>query len=361
MAIPITTTNNFETSSILKYFTPITANVVVGANILGDFSASITDIIGGRSESYEKRLQSIYRQALFNIEKQTKKLRADAVVGLKVDFSEVSGKGMQMFMVCVTGTPVKLSNNNFSNSSETNLNSIDGSIIGLKIKAKQIIEINKNIDINDVGFNHLNAMSNSYLPDYLLLMPKWLGDIQNNSNYADKEERSNIVFKYLENIPIDDFKEFIYSYLFGENPKNTKRLAKLIQTREVIDYEVIKQNMEKGRGGYAALHLLWAEKSSYDHNDYINLLGIYQMFDPIYRPISMAREEESKGLFSKGTIVVWDCKCGKKAQGDRCSNCDCDIYGYDSTVPGPPKVKKYIKITIEVLEDVLKIKDLEKY
>lgn len=358
MAIQITTTNTFETSSISKYFTPITANVVVGTNIFGDFSASITDMFGGRSGSYEKRLQTIYRQALTNIEKQTKKLGADAVVGLKVDFGEVSGKGMQMFMVCVTGTPVKLSNNMIL-SSDPSLGIVEGPIITMKIKAKGIIEINKDLDIHDAMREHLNIINNSYLSDYLILMPRWLEEIQPNSNHLDKQERAGIVLKYLENIPIDDFKEFIYSYLFGDRPKNVKNLVKLVQSRDVVDYEIIKNKLTEDKGMYSALHLLFSEKSSYDYSDYTNLTGIYHLFDQAYKPLSEQREVESKGLFSKGTMMVWDCKCGKKVQGERCSSCDCDIFGYNSSVPSPPRVKQYIKNTIEVLEDVLKIKASE--
>ncbi|MGN5953731.1 YbjQ family protein [Sphingobacterium lactis] len=356
MAIQITTTNSFETSSISKYFTPITANVVVGSNIFGDFSASITDMFGGRSGSYEKRLQTIYRQALSNIEKQTKKLGADAVVGLKVDFGEVSGKGMQMFMVCVTGTPVKLKDNNLILPNDPSLGIVEGSIISMKIKAKSIIEINKDLDVHDAVRDHLNIINDSFLSDYLVLISKWLEEIDPNSNYLEKQERSSIVFKYLENIPIDDFKEFIYPYLFKENPKNVKNLVKLVQTRDVIDYEIIKSKLAENKGNQAALHLLYTEKPSYDYSDYINLTDIYHLFDQAYKPLSEQREEESKGLFSKGTIVVWDCKCGKKVQGVRCGSCDRDIFGYNSSVPSPPNVKQNIKNTIEVLEDVLNIK-----
>src|SRR5690606_18379477 len=103
----ITTTNNIEGWEIIQYYQPVSSNVVVGANIFSDIAASWTDFFGGRSGNYERRLQEIYEQALQILNERAISIGANCIVGLKVDFGEVSGKGTQMFMVSAVGTPVK--------------------------------------------------------------------------------------------------------------------------------------------------------------------------------------------------------------------------------------------------------------
>src|SRR5690554_1803022 len=101
-----TTTNTLEGWSIEEYLSPISVNVVVGANILSDIAASWTDFFGGRSTSYEKKLQDIYQQAISNLGNKAKTIGANCILGLKIDIDEISGKGNQMFMITAIGTPV---------------------------------------------------------------------------------------------------------------------------------------------------------------------------------------------------------------------------------------------------------------
>ena len=102
-----TTTNSIEGWEIKEYLQPISSNVVIGANIFSDISAAITDFFGGRSQSYERKLQEIYDQAIVTLNNKAKAVGANCIVGLKIDIGEISGKGNQMFMVSAVGTPVR--------------------------------------------------------------------------------------------------------------------------------------------------------------------------------------------------------------------------------------------------------------
>ena len=105
----ITTTSNIEGARIVEYLDLISVNVVIGTNFFSDWMASVTDIFGGKSSTYQHKLDDVYEAAFKKIEKRAEKLGADAVVGLKMDFGEVSGKEKSMFMVSAIGTAVKLS------------------------------------------------------------------------------------------------------------------------------------------------------------------------------------------------------------------------------------------------------------
>ena len=53
----LSTTNTIEGSPVKDYLGIVTSETIIGANIFKDFFASIRDIVGGRSSSYEKVLR----------------------------------------------------------------------------------------------------------------------------------------------------------------------------------------------------------------------------------------------------------------------------------------------------------------
>jgi len=106
--IIITTTNLVEGASIENYFELISTNVVVGTNFFSDLGASFTDFFGGLSNTYQNKLEKIYKIAIDNLRHQAIDLGANAIIGLSIDFDQVSGKGKSMFMISAIGTPVKM-------------------------------------------------------------------------------------------------------------------------------------------------------------------------------------------------------------------------------------------------------------
>ena len=106
--IIITTTNSIENYTIKKYLGIINANIVIGTNIFSDFAASFTDFFGGKSDTYQNKLNLIYKEVMNEIKSKATALNADAILGLHIDFDEISGKEKSMFMVSASGTAVLL-------------------------------------------------------------------------------------------------------------------------------------------------------------------------------------------------------------------------------------------------------------
>ena len=77
----------------------------MGANIVRDLFAGITDIVGGRSGAYEQKLDEARREAMHEIEERAAALGANAVVGVDIDYEVV---GNSMLMVSVSGTAVSV-------------------------------------------------------------------------------------------------------------------------------------------------------------------------------------------------------------------------------------------------------------
>lgn len=104
----LTTTDGVDGRKITGYLGIVAGEAVMGTNIFRDFFAGITDILGGRSGSYEKELRKAKALALESMVEEAKALGADAVVGMDLDYQQIGGADKQMLMVAASGTAVKL-------------------------------------------------------------------------------------------------------------------------------------------------------------------------------------------------------------------------------------------------------------
>lgn len=101
----ITTTPSIEGKTIVNYLGIVSSEAVVGANIFRDLFASIRDIVGGRTSSYEGVLRRAKESALREIQENAKEMGANAIVGIDLDYETVGSNG-SMLMVSASGTAV---------------------------------------------------------------------------------------------------------------------------------------------------------------------------------------------------------------------------------------------------------------
>ena len=91
----LTTTSMIDGGKITRYYGIVSGETIIGANVFRDLFASIRDIVGGRSGSYEEVLREAKETAL----------REMAVIGVDLDYETVGGSG-SMLMVTAAGTAV---------------------------------------------------------------------------------------------------------------------------------------------------------------------------------------------------------------------------------------------------------------
>ncbi|QJF51256.1 heavy metal-binding domain-containing protein [Roseobacter ponti] len=101
----VTTTNTIEGHPITAYKGIVVGEAIMGANIVRDFFASVTDVIGGRSGAYESKLKDARDEAMRELEERAATLGANAVVGIDLDYEVI---GDSMLMVSVSGTAVTI-------------------------------------------------------------------------------------------------------------------------------------------------------------------------------------------------------------------------------------------------------------
>ena len=74
-------------------------------NIFKDLFAGVRDIVGGRSKAVQNTLRDSRRTALYKLKKEAYEVGANAVVGVDLDYIELSG-GTGMIILVASGTAV---------------------------------------------------------------------------------------------------------------------------------------------------------------------------------------------------------------------------------------------------------------
>lgn len=105
-SIQVTTTPRLEGYRVIKTLDIITAEYVGGVNLFHDFLAGVTDLIGGRSGSMQNELRNEREICLANLKIEADRCGANAVIGVDLDYSEISGGGKSMLFLVASGTAV---------------------------------------------------------------------------------------------------------------------------------------------------------------------------------------------------------------------------------------------------------------
>lgn len=340
----VSTTNSLEGYEIKKYYGICTERIVVGAGVFSEFFAGFTDIFGGRSAKFEANLKELYDTAMDKVITNAVKKGADALIGVKMDIDEISGKNTQMFMITVSGTAVSINNlhtGEGANSLEVP-RVLSGAMIERQIRKKLYTERLKSCTSITV-FNELIGdlvNRNIILPLHLLL------EIINDTKLDFTEyEVTDKLEEYFELYEGDLLNEKFYG-LIEANSKFTKTFVEVFGIFAKPDYKAISRLVD----GLAfktleklVLPVLGKFKESYDQEDAAYIADICEKLDKL---INTEVVDLSKGMFNKD---VWICTCNKKVPMDRVK-CDCGkskngLYGDQENA-----IKKAVALLKEILE-----------
>jgi|26BtaG_2_1085354.scaffolds.fasta_scaffold06069_4 uncharacterized protein YbjQ (UPF0145 family)/DNA-directed RNA polymerase subunit RPC12/RpoP len=104
----ILTTETCTNLEIKERIDVITAECVFGMNIFKDIFASARDILGGRSKVVQNTMRDARKTVLKELRREAAEVGADAVVGIDLDYSEISGNGSKMLFLVASGTAVRI-------------------------------------------------------------------------------------------------------------------------------------------------------------------------------------------------------------------------------------------------------------
>lgn len=99
------TTETAPNLNITKRIEIVTAECAFGMNVFKDLFAGVRNIVGGRSEAVQQTMRDSRRVALYELKKEAYEVGANAVVGVDLDYVELSASG-SMVMLVASGTAV---------------------------------------------------------------------------------------------------------------------------------------------------------------------------------------------------------------------------------------------------------------
>lgn len=268
---------------------------------------------GGRSGSYKRKLQIIYNEASKELKQKAINLGANAIVGFKVDFDEISSRDKSMFMVSVSGTACIIEKNDEDIKAvdcHSQISSID---LQKEIQRRYIVsQIKKSSPICKEWVEFL--LENPQIEIVEDLIKRYISlDVNYNSN-----EVTNIK-QILSVIPANHIIPFVYKYF------KYKKIRDLIEKYNLFDsnsiYEIIKQELHIG------IHLLSATKEYYNTNDLQGMKRILEYLNNL--PNTGNIESVKGGIFSKCDEKKFVCENGHKNSIDFifCEKCGINIKG----------------------------------
>lgn len=315
-----TTTSTIPNTEITEILSVVHNRIVLGTNLFSDISAGFSDIFGGNNSAYEKRLAEITYQVIQGLKDGARKIKADALIDLKIDVDEISGGSKSMFMVTAIATAVKLS------KSITNDDSISIDEINKEITKHRILK-----SIEKEAFNPNTNWIDTYLANYELpeAFEAYLHWISISSSKPENWEQSYSA--YVSNLKPTELFDNTISYFSKENRTDNENTAlRTIFQHLVIDYKKIldilsgDDDIEKKR---LCLNILYHYNKSYTNIDFDLVSKILVKIKEVFP--NKTTEEIGTGLLSKGE-VYWRCSCGTKnttGTSKYCSRCTLDEYG----------------------------------
>jgi uncharacterized protein YbjQ (UPF0145 family) len=335
--ILVSTTSTLDGYNINKYLGVINANIVIGTNIFSDFAASFTDIFGGNSGSYQRKMDLMYKEATKELMLKVQKVGGNAIVGFSIDFDEISGKGKSMFMLSASGTAcvVECVSKQAENIQHTGLISAD--VISLELKQQSLREV---IATGSVIYSEEEwsfMMENPSLETIKLLVKncyyKYLRNSENRANIEtlvnqiDYDEACDIVYSIYAEPYIVDCKEVNSYDNSGEKTDVSVTYAHIIRNcrlfnpKKVLD--VAKNDLNK------AIEILDCDKALYSLEDLKYMEEINLILDAI--PDKGKIEMGKGGMFSKEKELFI---CGNGHKNDKdvafCTTCGENIKGLKS-------------------------------
>ena len=350
----VTTTASIDGLNIKQYIKPISAHVVAGTGFFSDFAASLSDVFGGRSQTYQRQLSSIYNEAIETLKRSAYEIGGNCILGLKVDLDEISGKGKSMFMITAVGTAVIIENptKKTTDSNEKNENISQDKMIELRLRRKLIQKARENkLDLDDSTWEFLSENNVHEISKEVLKT----AHTEYEAAYEGKEKIYQKLLTYLYSISEDVRTTLLYNYLMENKSESfDKKLYSLIKELMVYDSEKLEQYLgaEDLEIRKKALQIVVNDKSFYSTED----IDVYEKFISLIEknyPKIVQYSTQKKMLSSKET-EIWICSsCGVKndATLKRCTGCSTDIYGFYTTQINPETAIEKLKENIEIIKN----------
>lgn len=310
----ISTTDDIEGCPIKKYIDVINVNTVVGTNVFSDIAASFTDFFGGKSTSYKNKLESMFNDVKEKLKQKAINIGANAIVGLRMDFDEISGKDKSMFMVSASGTAciIDFKQSNYTENKE--LTHVDQQALENEINRRQVIldVTNNKTSINE-WFEFLMENPQVELIDSLLDIYIYYWNLKNETTLFN-------IARVLSVLP----KEALLPKVYEKYIEYNNAIRKLIRDCYLFDPKYILPLFDTNVD--AAINIIDTKSESYSREDIDLMLKIKSKIEIL--PDTGKIEIVKSGIIGKEQ-KKFICQNGHKNDPDFefCERCGLNIKG----------------------------------
>ncbi|MGN0230148.1 MAG: YbjQ family protein [Muribaculaceae bacterium] len=350
--IQLFTTHIIEGMPIEKYFGIVTANQVAGTGFFTDLTASFSDFFGGNSGAYRESMNGLFREVAERLKEKAIELGANAIIGVSIDYDNISAKNMSMFMVSIQGTAVRIADNSVKiQGSKGNDVSWDELNLAYHIrKINRKLVSNETISVEEWKFllkHPVESLTPSLYQYYLKCIDALKVEKSNAVGmYVNQQQpnwattgKSNFK-KYLSTLDYKDAIKYVY--------KNVVAFKEIITNNKLFSASNIL-NIAKEGNLDIAISLLSVEKLSYNSED---LSEMQELAKYLKNLPDVSKIEEIKGGLFSSRGMKFICSCGTKNEipSEYCSNCLKNIKGL--TAQQQQLINNYIEL-VETLTEIM--------
>lgn len=103
----VVTTPSIEGKEVKQYLGIVSGEGLIGANVYKDIFSGVRDVVGGRTSTYEEQLKKARQIAMDSMLEKAEDLDANAILNVRVKYSNLGGTMGNTILVSITGTAVK--------------------------------------------------------------------------------------------------------------------------------------------------------------------------------------------------------------------------------------------------------------
>ena len=107
MNLLIVTTPSIEGKDVKKYLGIVSGEGLIGANVYKDIFSGVRDVVGGRTSAYEDQLKKAREIAMESMIEKAEEVNANAILNVRVKYSNLGGTMGNTILVSITGTAVE--------------------------------------------------------------------------------------------------------------------------------------------------------------------------------------------------------------------------------------------------------------
>jgi uncharacterized protein YbjQ (UPF0145 family) len=346
----LSTTSSLEGWRVDEYLGPVSAQFVIGTGLFTDYFASWTDLFGAHSRSYQEKLDRINTEALEMIAEKAHRMRANVVLGLRVDHDEISGSGKSMLMVTASGTAARAVNSNARRPAEPS-NGVLSATRYRAFRARQDI-IRKAHDgsldwfDNDVWRSVLDYQVHEVADAFL----KYVDARMIVARPEDEDELAMRVADYFTSLSHEQAVPLLYRALGYAQPI-AKRALHVLKELEGFEPDIIRTMLRDSGALLARARSISAVECdmAYYHAD--DRARISALLNALSNAFHEAELHEEKGVIHKRR--VWTCANGHvvNAKDDCCSVCTADRRGFEHGFLSPEQAAEELRRKLSLLHE----------